>query len=774
MATGRQIKAGSAFVQFFLDDGKLQRGLKTTEAKLRQFGTKVRNIGAGALTAGFAGLSTIAFPFAKLAEFDDAIRAVGAVSMATAAELKSMELAAAELGRTTSFTAVEVANLMTELGRAGFKPDQINEMTEAVLNLSRATGTDAALSAGIMAASIRQFSLGAADATRIANILTVAANSTFNTVEGLGDSLAYAGPVAADLGMSLEDTVAILGTLGNVGIQGSTAGTAIRRLATLGAAEAEKLQKIFGVAFKDAAGNARPLVEVLGEVAQATDQLPTAERAAAFNEAFGLLGITAASAISKTAGQTQELAERLRNVSTEAADAAAAMDAGPGGMIRRLQSAFEGLQISIGKAVESLVAGFGSELTTLIGTATAFIERNQALVILFAKVSAALVVAGGTLITLGTAMQAAAFATGGFSTAIALSSKVIGVLNAVSLAGMYKSLTVHIIPSMIAATTTANALKVGMIGLKVAMGGAALYAIYRVSMAIYKANGNLKAFNESLKESARLSGRLASRQERLQQKTLQIADKLTGNDQVDYLKTQLERAEKELAGTKASVKGQEKVVGGLDTAFNNATGNKILEGERENLADLRTKESSLRNFTDQLRDALDAAEKAKSTKPQNQSPAEEVKEAVTKAEEEAKGKAISEAQTAVAENSLTPDADTLKLAADLGAMAAFGATGGLAGVMGSIATNDDLQNAITDLGETSDEARSSGLEAAANSAVDFRSGKGQEEIAKAFGAISTEEHLEKTISKQTMELVDELKRLRDLEKKKPSLKVSKT
>ncbi len=53
---------------------------------------------------------------------------------------------------------------MTELGRAGFKTDDIDRMTESVMNLARATGTDASLSAGIVSATLRQFALDAGEA----------------------------------------------------------------------------------------------------------------------------------------------------------------------------------------------------------------------------------------------------------------------------------------------------------------------------------------------------------------------------------------------------------------------------------------------------------------------------------------------------------------------------------------------------------------------------------------------------------------------------------
>jgi hypothetical protein len=83
--------------------------------------------------------------------YDDAIRQVAAVTGATGAAFDRLNAKAKQLGASTSFTAVEVANLMTELGRAGFKPEQIEAMTASVMNLARATGTDAAV---IVAGSI--------------------------------------------------------------------------------------------------------------------------------------------------------------------------------------------------------------------------------------------------------------------------------------------------------------------------------------------------------------------------------------------------------------------------------------------------------------------------------------------------------------------------------------------------------------------------------------------------------------------------------------------
>ena len=66
---------------------------------------------------------------------------VKAVTGSTQKQFAALTDQAKLLGRTTSFTATQVAEGMTSLGRAGFKPEEIQAAIPAVLNLARATGT---------------------------------------------------------------------------------------------------------------------------------------------------------------------------------------------------------------------------------------------------------------------------------------------------------------------------------------------------------------------------------------------------------------------------------------------------------------------------------------------------------------------------------------------------------------------------------------------------------------------------------------------------------
>jgi TP901 family phage tail tape measure protein len=414
-----QVKAGAAYVELTTRNARFLTGLAAAQRRLTDFGQSARLLGSQIAAAGGAAALPLALSARTFMAFDDQMRAVGAVTQAGESDLAALTAEAKRLGATTSYSASEVAGLMTELGRAGFNPDQIIDMTAAVMNLARATGTDATLSAGIMAATIRQFGLAAADATRVADGLTQAANASFTSVEGLGESLQYAGPVAADANMALEETLAILGTLGNVGIQGSEAGTALRRLLTLSAAEAKRFGDQFGVATADASGNLRPLVEILGDVATATQNLPSAERGKRFAAAFGLLGVTAASSIGKAAGDTRELLASIRAATGVASKSAAAMESGIGGSYRILLSSIEGVAIAIGDAIQAPLKRFADAVSGAFTVAIQWIEANQDAVATYARGALALVAVGAAIFATGAAFAVVGAAIAGISTTLA-------------------------------------------------------------------------------------------------------------------------------------------------------------------------------------------------------------------------------------------------------------------------------------------------------------------------------------------------------------------
>lgn len=405
------IRAGRAYVEMYLDDNRVIRALAQIKTRFTQLGSFLQSAGLKSIMSGVGIATPLAAATSVFIGFDDAIRTAKAAVGATSEEFAKLEDLAKKLGRTTSFTATDVANLMIELGRAGFSVPQIEKMTEAVLNLARATGITAPEAAAVMSATIRQFGLDASEAANVADLLTKTANASFTSVQGIGETLQYVGPVAKDLGLSLTDTLALVGALGNVGIQGSEAGTALRRLGIIAAAEPEKFRAI-GVATSDAGGNLRDLVDIMDDVFNATKNLGNADRAKVFNDIFGLLGITSASALSSNAKGVRELRDEIAKSGGVAAATAREMDAGIGGAWRRFKAAVEAVAIAVGEALTPTLMEFGAGLSQLADGVIRFIKENQALAGTIARVAVGLIAGGAALVAFGLAFKVVAVAVG--------------------------------------------------------------------------------------------------------------------------------------------------------------------------------------------------------------------------------------------------------------------------------------------------------------------------------------------------------------------------
>lgn len=416
------IRAGQAYVEIFAADGKFQQAMTRIRTTMATVGQQMRRAGTGMFLGGAAIGAPMALAVRQFAAFDDAVRAQAAAAGKGEANLASMGAAAEQLAMQFAMAATDVATLGVEVARAfGDKltTDQLNSVTAAVLAMAKATGTQGTVAASIMASTLSQFGLDASEAARVADVLTFTANATLNSVDSLGEALKYAGMSAKTAGLDMEETAAILGTLGNLGVQGSDAGTVLKRLLIITSAEAQKLQQIFGVSFLDMNGNVRPLVDTLGEVATATNNMASGEKLRRMNDAFGLLGISAALGIGRAAQSTRSLEQDIRRATGTAVKQAEFMTNGVGGAMQRMRNAVDALGNAFSAALAPAIIDAAGKLIGLLQSMQAFAAENPRLSKDLATV------------TLGvTGLGAAAIASGavisGLSTTVGVLQKIMG------------------------------------------------------------------------------------------------------------------------------------------------------------------------------------------------------------------------------------------------------------------------------------------------------------------------------------------------------------
>ena len=420
MASIGGIRAARAFIEITAKDGPLRRSLTRIQRRLKAFGASLKTIGAGLGKAVVPAGLLFGLSIKTFANFDDAMRTVKAVTQATSAEFVSLTAKARELGAATSFTATQVAQLQVALGRLGFSPTQIENMTADVLDLATATGTDLALAAEIAGATIKQFNLEASDMGDVANILVAGANRSGATLEDLGEAMGFAGKVADDFGVSLEDTTALLGALANVRIKGTMGGTALRRILLIMATEGGKIEAITKKSVADAAGNLRSPIQILEELTKSLAGIGNVERGEKLDEIFGLRGITGASALGQSGFDFQELAKAIEaaKLGDLAKKTAEEMEAGIGGAFRKLLSAVSEIGISIGEAVAGPLGQFADRAISIARAVGQWVSGNQELVAsIGAAVVATFAIAGG-LITASAAITGITFVIGALSAAL--------------------------------------------------------------------------------------------------------------------------------------------------------------------------------------------------------------------------------------------------------------------------------------------------------------------------------------------------------------------
>ena len=427
MASVGAIKAGRAYVELFLRN-QLSAGLAKASAQLKQFSRNATALGRSMMGLGLAAGAPLVFSTKTFSDFEQAMATVRAIIQPAPAEFAALTDEAKRLGRTTTFTATQVANGMVSLSRAGFTASEQLHSIADVLDLARATSLDLATAAQFTTDSLRVFGLDASEATRVVDVLTFAANNSTQQISDMGEAMTYASSIAVEAGASMEDVAASLMLLANNGIRGSVAGTMLARAYKNLSQEGKRsvVEKL-GVAVKDAAGNMRPLADILYDLGQATAHMGSADKLGVFEEVFGR-GTAAAVKFARASAVFVNFRAQLEAAGGTARDTAAVMDDTLAGSFRLLWSAIEAVNLEIGAALSATLRSLAETVKKIAAALSVWIKENRAAVLIVAGLATALIAAGGALILFGAVSFSVASVMGILAAALSAVGTVLGVV----------------------------------------------------------------------------------------------------------------------------------------------------------------------------------------------------------------------------------------------------------------------------------------------------------------------------------------------------------
>ena len=370
-----------------LDDSQYQQGIRKAAGQFDQMGKQVERAGKRTSENIGASLTSIAGRFAigaalaaagraaisLAADYEQSLNVLGAVSGATAAQMRDLAGLAEQLGGDLSLPATsanDAALAMQELSKAGLSVSDTMGAARGTLQLAAAAGTGAARAAEVTAAALNAFKLSGDQAVKVADQLAATANSSAADITDLADAFKYAATAFAESGQSMTSLNTALGLLANAGIKGFTAGTGLRTmLASLTAPtkDATQVLQALGIQIFDNQGRMRQLRDIIDQFSRKLGPVTQQQRQWALQQIFGREAANQANIVLTQGVQKYDAMAAAVTKSGAAADLAAAKNKG-------LKGAFDGLTSAIQTAAVKAVRPFSDELEALVRSTARAVE----------------------------------------------------------------------------------------------------------------------------------------------------------------------------------------------------------------------------------------------------------------------------------------------------------------------------------------------------------------------------------------------------------------
>lgn len=304
------------------------------------------------------------------ATYSRTMREVAVATGAPKSALQELDDLAMKLGADTIYSAQEAGDAMLALAKGGLSTAQIQGGALAnSLTLAAAGSLDLGTAADSVVNTMGAFGLSAEETAAAVAALAGAANASSADVSDITQALAQAGTEAASVGLTVQETTAILAAFSNAGIQGSDAGTSLRTLLTRlvpTTKEQAKAMDALGLSFTNANGEFVGAADIAARLQKSFKGMSSEERSQALSTIFGADARRAANIlIEQGADGINEYIKATSDIEAAENLAKTAME-GTSGAVENLQGQLETAMIQIGKGLAPTVQELAGRVADLV------------------------------------------------------------------------------------------------------------------------------------------------------------------------------------------------------------------------------------------------------------------------------------------------------------------------------------------------------------------------------------------------------------------------
>lgn len=300
--------------KFSSETGKISQSFNSMMNDMNDWNRAIQMSAGNAVQNSMRFLGGMAEAYQYSAKVQDTIFIASKIAGATAEQQTEMMQLAQAINAVTPLTAADIASGQKYLAMAGNTVEQIKDMTGPAAKLASILGQSFGGKGGVadlMTNIMSMYVIPSQQATKVTDDLYTAVTNANMSLTDLAQAITYAGADMANAGYDLRQTAAAIGVLGDMGIQGSSAGTALANMIRyLQLSLADQKKKGFSALtslglspqdFFDAEGNLIRLDKVYRKFGEALMNKPLLERTKAFYNIFGVRG-------------TRDISNQIRNM----------------------------------------------------------------------------------------------------------------------------------------------------------------------------------------------------------------------------------------------------------------------------------------------------------------------------------------------------------------------------------------------------------------------------------------------------------------------------
>lgn len=339
--------------------------------------------GMGVMTGVGAAMSTISNAFSHAAEYQNTMLTAQAILKENYkgtnfyGDFDEMTEIVRDVAKRTKFTAPQAADAARFMAMAGLNIPMINAAISPIADVAVIGDNDLGEVADKMTNIMTAFNLKPQNMRHLADALTKTFTSTNTDMMMLAESMQYAAPMAHLAGANVEEALAMIGIMGNAGIQGSMAGTTLRmmyqNIIKPNKNQAKMWAKL-GIKTTDENGHTRNIIDVLSDLRgklsfkDAKDiegnwkdeGTPVAK---AVSELFRVTASAGAGTLLENLDKVKALAEANRTVTSLSESVSQVKQNDVKGMWAKLTSAFTDAVVSEFESSESVIKKYLGSIT---------------------------------------------------------------------------------------------------------------------------------------------------------------------------------------------------------------------------------------------------------------------------------------------------------------------------------------------------------------------------------------------------------------------------